>query len=88
VGIDPCPQLVHAVTVTNTTDGAVTLHVTAGNHLLATPASIILPPGGQVTVEIRFDCSTQQQFASPVRIEATGSGVTQTRDIDVTVKFP
>jgi len=88
VGIDPCPQHVHTVTVTNVTGASVTLKVTAGNHLIASAGTVTLGPGESVDVEVSFDCSTQEQFTSPVRIEATGSGETQTREIDVTVKFP
>ncbi|MHC5032832.1 MAG: hypothetical protein ACYTGU_18455 [Planctomycetota bacterium] len=89
VGVDPCPQELYTVTIRNTSDEPVDVVVTGGNHLTVTGAAT-LAPGEETTITVLFDCSTQEQFTSPVRINATGlsTGETVSREIDVTVMFP
>ena len=85
VGESPCPDLVGTVTVTSASSVDVQVAFALPSTLAVEPATFTLAPGASRSVTVRFNCSTQTSFTGAVTFLATNGGLTETKNLPVSV---
>lgn len=76
VGQTGCPQTVGEVVVENLSGAPISVSATVGDAALdASPDHTDLAPGEQVTIRVRFLCTTTKSFSSQLSLLAVGNGL-------------